>query len=444
MKATYIYIKNFMGIKELKITPGKVTNITGANGVGKSSIANALRTLLKTKGDPELLHKGTNEAEVVMQLDDGTELRRVYSNNGTKLTINKGDMTVSKPQTWLESMYNLVSNNPLDIMYKKSKERLDIVLRALPLEADKEYLQTFTDKEIDWRQHTLVIIDKIYNEVFDKRANVNRDYQSKVKAVEELRETVELLDVPEDIDKQIEQTELLKKQLHERMATYVQDVKGRQQARIDELKVELQKELGAITDKYNALINEEKERAEQQVLVMKEEHDKNYIAASEKSAELMEQLKQRTAAENTLRLIDQYANEATQLKEQHTYYDNELKDLIAHKKQLLEELPIAGLTLQDGELYYDVDGQDVSYDKLNTATQMKLAVQIATLQESEVKLMCLDGIERLDNESRIELQKIIDESGYQVIVTSVSDEPLEITTGDKIKTKTVLDVEGIF
>lgn len=97
-------------------------------------------------------------------------------------------------------------------------------------------------------------------------------------------------------------------------------------------------------------------------------------------------------------------------------------DLAKLKNDLLSNLSLTGLELIDGDIYYN----DVIYDKLNTAQQIEFAVEIAKLRAGEVGIICVDGIERLDNETYTEFKKKAIESGLQLIVTKVTNGDLNL------------------
>ena len=77
MNIREVTIRNVMGIRDLKIADaGNVVHVTGPNGSGKTSLVKALRTALRGEMPPQILTVGENRGEVLVVLDDGSEIRR--------------------------------------------------------------------------------------------------------------------------------------------------------------------------------------------------------------------------------------------------------------------------------------------------------------------------------------------------------------------------------
>ena len=103
-----------------------------------------------------------------------------------------------------------------------------------------------------------------------------------------------------------------------------------------------------------------------------------------------------------------------------------IRDVRAAK---LEESPIPGLSVREGEVYYEIDTGIVPFDRLNTAKQYELAMAIAVLGERKLPFMVCDRAESLDGEKWDEFCGAVKASGMQVIVARVDEaEGLTVTT----------------
>jgi len=123
-------------------------------------------------------------------------------------------------------------------------------------------------------------------------------------------------------------------------------------------------------------------------------------------------------------LVGQFHQECQKLKDESEKLSGALTGLDNLKENLLRELPIQGLEIKEGEIYC----KDIIFDKLNTAEQVKIAVEVAKLRANELGIICVDGIERLDKDTFNEFKSKAIESGLQMIVTKVGDSALNIHT----------------
>jgi hypothetical protein len=128
----------------------------------------------------------------------------------------------------------------------------------------------------------------------------------------------------------------------------------------------------------------------------------------------------------TLDTIAALTTELEALKTEAARQTKALEDIDAYKAQLLAGLPIPGVEVIDGEIYRD----GVQFDRLNTAQQVDIAVEIAKLRAADLGIVCVDRIECLDAESLAEFKRRSLESGLQLFVTRVSDDDFNIETGN--------------
>jgi len=76
MRLAHVRIHNILGIDELEFDAGAFTVIEGRNGGGKTSVLEALKSVVRGGEDVTLLRKGAAEGEVVWLFDDGTQARK--------------------------------------------------------------------------------------------------------------------------------------------------------------------------------------------------------------------------------------------------------------------------------------------------------------------------------------------------------------------------------
>ena len=77
MKTTKIKIRNLFGISEKELD-GKSIEITGTNGVGKTSVIDAVRYALTNSSNRDyILKKGENEGEILIETDTGLYINQM-------------------------------------------------------------------------------------------------------------------------------------------------------------------------------------------------------------------------------------------------------------------------------------------------------------------------------------------------------------------------------
>jgi hypothetical protein len=84
----------------------------------------------------------------------------------------------------------------------------------------------------------------------------------------------------------------------------------------------------------------------------------------------------------------------------------------------LDELPIEGVEVRGGEIFYG----GLPFDQLNTQNKIFLACQIGALKFGGLPLMICDQIEQVDDLRWDEFCEAIKDSGFQVIAARVDVE----------------------
>jgi DNA repair exonuclease SbcCD ATPase subunit len=130
----------------------------------------------------------------------------------------------------------------------------------------------------------------------------------------------------------------------------------------------------------------------------------------------LEATAKRTQAESTI--AQMHAALAT-LEADAAARTERLAAIDAYKAELLADLPIPGLTFENGDVYR----HGVVLDQLNTAQQVEIAFAVASLRAGELGMVCVDRIEALDADSYDAFQREATKSGLQLFVSRVADAP---------------------
>lgn len=419
MKINKIRISNILGIDHLEFEPGQITEISGKNGSGKTSILEAVKNSLKGGTDATLLRKGAKSGEIVLVLDDGLQIQKSITETKSELNLyDRAGMKIQKPQNYLNQLFDLLSVNPVQFLTAEKKNRVAYLLESLPFElpADKlaECLKGIESADINFNfvGHPLEVLAGIHTAIFTERREINRASKEKLSAVNQLKETMVEYDFsPEAIEGTIKELEGKSQTWREKKDNYLMTVMNEHTDKREKARLE-----------YEKTIDEISFVAEQKKSEIQSAFDANHNPLIEQIAKLREQQKQIGAAMKTKELIGQYETESNNLVSYSEKLSNSLSKLDDLKGNLLSSLPVKGLEIIDGEIYCD----GIVFDRLNTAKQVQLAVEVAKLRAGTLGLICVDGLEKLDQEQYASFKSEAEKSGLQLIITKVDNNELTI------------------
>lgn len=395
MKIKQIKINNILGIEELEInTDAKLTVVKGQNGVGKTSLIQAINAALGGGHDATLLRNGTDKGEIILVLDDNTSINKTVTESGStvKLKDKAGKLIPGKTQSLIDALTNkskaLNPVNPIEFLTLKPELRTKLLLESLPLEISAEKLAKAIngyEAHIEEGGHALDVIANIRKQIYEERTGVNRVAKDKQATVRQLEETITNIESDvEQLKTDIAQLEEKKDMMQQKKAEYLEDLRKEYEQQKTQLEESFKEQFEPV--------NEE--------LISKRAKVEGAISAT-KTKQIIEQ----TATE---------AREQAEYSEQLTQYIANLDELV---KDMQAELPIPGLEIKDGLIYRD----GVVYDRLNTQKQIELAVEIARRQLGELEFMIVDGIERLDTEHYNAFKEVAEKSNIQMLLTKVAD-----------------------
>lgn len=440
MKIAKLKINNILGITELELTPGQFTEISGPNGTGKTSILEAIKSVLETGHDATLLRKGAEKGETVLVLDDGTELSKTVTPTGSTSAVRRNGKREKSPGAVLKSLADMMSVNPIDFLRAPTKDRVRVLLEAMPLVADPAKLTEIAGIKVTAAPgtHALHLIQQVHTEVYDARTGTNRAVKEKKNTITQLEQAVppvqEGLDGDEDeLTAALQEIDATRDAELKRISDKLQEIRDNTnieiggirselQAAIDKLKAEAQEKVDAL---HANLAKREKQAAD-----ARERNVQSFAEQREPIAAQLGTLRQNrdliARRAQTLETIGVMEIELEGLENEAQRQTEALGAIEQYKSDLLNSLPIPGLEVRDGEIYRD----GVQFDRLNTAQQVDIAVEIAKLRAGELGIVCVDRIECLDAESLEAFRERALESGLQLFVTRVCDDEFSINTDD--------------
>src|SRR5665648_133153 len=135
MRVSRIEIKNFIGIKELKLDLGKINIITGRKGEGKTSIIQSIQKGFTNQNERvEVIRHGEEEATIFIQTDTGLEIdRKIRTNKTDYLKVRKPGEAVPSSEKYLKQFINGDIFRPLEFVDKSPTEQAKIILNMLDI-----------------------------------------------------------------------------------------------------------------------------------------------------------------------------------------------------------------------------------------------------------------------------------------------------------------------
>lgn len=448
MHISHIRIRNILGIAEYDFAPGRgFTEISGKNGQGKTTILEAVKAIAKGGHDATLLTAGAEDGEIVYVLDNGMEIAKTITETKTDISVRLpgSKKKEAAPAAIVGSLVDQLSNNPVELLRAKPKERVKVLLESMPIDVDTNRLTEIVGFDVVAKPgvHGLYVIDEVRSQVFSARTGTNRALDEKKKTIKQLRDVV-----PEGVGEVGGSEDVLEAQLGEidvaknaelaRIETKLQGVRSESAARVDDIKAKaeqsiedlrqqiasIQEQCAADVEAERAALQETEGRAGTQ---RQRTLDKHAADRAPIHAQLSAIRTNRDAAakrEQALETIETMEVEAQTLKEESEAQTAALEQIDAYKLELLATLPIPGIEVRGEQLYRD----GVPLDRLNTQQQVDIAIEVAKLRAGKLGVVCVDGLELMDDEHYQAFQQKALESGLQFFVSRVSNSDFEVRT----------------
>ena len=431
MNIQKIKIANLLGIEELEFDPGKFTLIEGRNGSGKTSILESIKHALNGGHDAKLLRNGTDKGEIVLILDDGVQLTKTVTQSKSDVKLlDKDGNRINKPQTYIDKLIDMLSVNPVQFLTADKKNRVNYLLEAIPMKLTMEHLEKSLNGmsgrvRDDLSGHALEVIGRIYKQFYDERTGINRALKEKTATMTQLKESVSEFNYsPNEITDKLKSIENKKGEMESKKSLFLEQAVNHRMKKLDDEEERFQEEINKLRFEHEEIKQEIHNHFDTQKTEIQSRFEERYLPLLSELTLLQEQQKQYASHEKTRELVEQFYSECQKLKEESEKLSGALTGLDNLKENLLRDLPIQGLEIREGEIFC----KDIVFDKLNTAEQVKIAVEVAKLRASELGIICVDGIERLDKDTFNEFKSKAIESGLQMIVTKVGDSELNIHT----------------
>lgn len=508
-------IDNVLGIEHLELEPGKITVLSGPNESGKTSVLEAIASVVGGGHDATLLRKGAERGEVVLVLDNGVELRKTITQTRSELEARSEEAgKFGSPQTYVRSLVSVTGFNPVAFIDADDKTRIAMLLRAVPVQVPAEDIAAAVAAvpDVDIAKacsapHPIERLSQLARHIYDGRTGDNRiakekeamaaamatalppeavmaqpwetkiktlnaDLESAVRDEESMRarreaDVAAIRSAAESLAASCrERTKEASGRIRSEASEFCAHIDGKLDAFKTVVQAELAEAIRKLEDDARARIAAETAEATKRIAAQNEEAtvqlarlkaeeeelaagasssaqaeadsvraqwDRSIATTSELIGRLRAELSEATAyaeqvararqAQKARELLLENARQFAQRAEAATAA---LEALEVLKRKALASFPIAGLSVDPATATISLNG--VPFDRLSEAQRVEVAFAVAKVGLGKLPIMCVDGLERLDDRRFEAFRQRAAAEDIQLFVTRVDEGAFQVAT----------------
>ncbi len=395
IKINSLELENVKRIKAVQLEPSEngLTVIGGKNNQGKTSVLDAIAWALggnKFRPSDPARDGSLVPPHLKVTLSNGIVVERRGKNSDLKVTDPAGNLA---GQALLDSFISAIALDMPKFMNANAKEKADTLLRILGI-GDQ-----------------LFLLEKEEAALYNERTVVGRTADAKKKYADGL---TSYDDVPEE---PISAAELIRQQ-QEILARNAQRLQWKrdydaildEQIRIDDMIKTAKQRLRELQQRAAELETAAKQAAKSPAEMQAESTD-----ALEEQLRNVEEIN-RKVNENRRKLLAE--DEAASYRDQYDELTRRIEKKRRQKMDLLNgaQLPLPGLSVQDGELTYNGH----KWDGMSGSEQLRVAAAIVRKLSPECGFVLLDKLEQMDADTLRDFGAWLEGEGLQAIATRVS------------------------
>lgn len=469
MNISKIVIKDIYGISHVTLD-GKSVELTGTNGAGKSSVLDAIKLALTNNSNRKtIVRNGEKEGTIYIETDTGLKIdRRKRTDKGDYKSVKDiSGNEINSPETFLKEIFTPLQLEPVEFLSMPEKEQNKLLLNLIEFDRDKQEYITEKFGPVNWVDYSNSILE-ILNEIQDKdgkfyldREEINRNIRAGNAVIADIAKNIpdeynaekwrnytlsdkynELSKYKEynnKIDRSIayqddynNKVKSLDNELQARLSQ-INELKAAQKYEM-ELQIEsfkskialLEKDIEGLDSKFENSINAAQAERDKEIAKLEE----NIKVANEWATK--EKYNTETL-ENELKMAEEmkgHLNEYDRMREKQIQVENlqvqsdALTDKIELARrlpgQILEtaKIPVKNLTVKDGIPL--VNGLPIN--GLSEGEKLDLCIDITLSNINNLKLILIDGVERLSDHNKERIYKKCKEYGIQIISSRTTND----------------------
>ena len=428
MKIVRLQIRNFMGLREVDLKASDVNVIKGKNRQGKTSLLKAIEAAFVAGNQADKIRKGEDSASILIELDELYISRTIPTTGKPSLNVcDRNGEDIKRPQEYLDSIVGGFSFNPAEFFLCDQSEQVSYVLESFPLRLMQKEIEGWIKEPFPLpvemlKSHALVIVEKLRKHYYDLRTISNRTMDAKLKAGQEQAKLI-----PKDVKLDEYDPDEYKKLLD--------DISSAEQDNARRIGLEKDVErLDADIAELERKISQKRQERLGKVALRDSIVVVDVTGLKNRMTEIQKMKDHINDAEKLVTLRSEYVA----ARDESARLDGIVKTLTVDvPTQLMTKinLPVPGMSITDDGLLVDGKG----FDLLSGKEQIDVAIAIARAMSGKVKLICVDGIEKLDDESyALFVETAKQDKEFQFFITNVGSRGDGIAIEDgMIKTEEV-------
>lgn len=474
MKISKIKIKNLFGITEQELN-GSSVELSGSNGVGKTSVIDAIRYALTNKSDREyIIRNGEKEGEILIETDSGLSIdRKARSEQTDYKSVKQNGVAVGSPEAFLRTLFSPFQLNPMEFIGMSEQEQSSIILNMIDFAWNLDDIREWFGElppEVDFEQNILAVLYDIQKEdgyYYRTRQDINRDIKAKRAVVADIKDALpidyngedwenknigELYTKIERIRKENYDIEYAKSMINghdQKIRKFQADreiglaaldreitAEGNQ---IDTELASLEERIKSLKEKKSGLTSKKADRekaieAEYKAAVAKFEGEiteytelakKNTTPIDDLVAEADNTEKMKAFVGEWKRMLD-IEDDVERLVEKSELLTEKINKARTLPAEILSKskLPISNMSVGKDNIVL-IDGKPIS--NLSQGEQMDLCMDIGLANVEGLQLILLDGVESLSDDLKAQVYKRCKDAGVQIIATrTTNDDELKV------------------
>ena len=408
MRILELQASSFKRLRAVDITPnGHMVEIRGRNGMGKSSVLDAIEGIFASAGalPKRPVRDGAERAILRASIGEGEAVeyvvtRRITAVGGTSLVIEApSGARYPRPQEFVDKLIGAISFDPMEFARAKPKAQFEELRRIVKLDIDAD------------------AIDGNNRRDFEARTDLNRDaarlraQAAGIEAAANLpARPIDTAALIADMQRAGDANRLIDRTISDRQSSEEIIADGlRQAARCDAEAAELVARAEAhrkrAKDQREALDGAEPVPEPIDTAVLAE----SLRRAQETNSQITER-DRRTTLEAEAEALER---RSAALTEAMTARTQEKADALARAA-----FPVPGLGFGEGEILYN----NVPFEQASQAEKIRVSVGVAIAANPTLRVLCVRDGSLLDSDSMRLLSELVTESDYQCWIEVTDDD----------------------